>query len=259
MSFFIRRCIAAIALASLSAGLLSCDHGPTSPAPSKSVSTPPSHPEISGTWAGGVALLTLDGQLLLDGGRDPGMDSYSSEHELLEYLFTVELVDVEGNPVPNQNVQLYIPRSSYWGLTEGYDYLYCVDQSNGIYDTPVQHQFVQAVIFELTTDELGMANFIIKGWNPSTSVGNSGPYNNWGKGQVYVNGLPTGQRFNVCTPNLDGAVGIDGGDMSHFLSDFLADDYHARCDYDNDGEIGGADLSYWLTFFTYKGFRRNCN
>ena len=262
MSILVRRRIAAIALASLSVGLLSCDHGPTSPAPSKSVSTPPSHPGISATWAGGVVEMPFGNLLLLDGGRDPGWDSYSGSGEFEKYVLTVVVDDDEG-PLPGQNVQLYIPKSSYWGPTQGYDYIYCDDQSTGIseFPEPVHLPWIDADIFSLTTDEAGVAHFLIKGWNPPTSVGNNGPYNNWGKGQVWVNGEQTTLRFNVCTPNLDGAVGIGSGDLSHFITDFATGTYHARCDWDNTGPggSGAGDLARWLTLFQYLGFQRNCN
>ena len=66
--------------------------------------------------------------------------------------------------------------------------------------------------------------------------------------RIFANGIlgafPTAIAFD-----LDGMGGVDGGDLSVFLTDFFSGQSFGRSDYDCDGNLGGGDLSYWLAAF----------
>src|SRR5262249_36527136 len=231
MSYVNPRRMAAIAVASASIGLLSCtDDGPTTPSEPPRSDSPlatqvrlPRHRVatiFSGCDITPGTQIGVDGAnlLILDGGRPT---HYYSQGELWWYTSTwIFTNSTTSLPISGAKVQLYIPRASALGPTEGYDYDYCPVQENGVYPTPDYVRTPEYDIFTLFTNSTGRVDFIVKGWNPPGLSGCAGAHDNYEKAKVLICDNDTGVRFTVATPNLDGQGGIGANDLSCYLRDF---------------------------------------
>jgi hypothetical protein len=66
--------------------------------------------------------------------------------------------------------------------------------------------------------------------------------------RVYADGVLL-RTVPVAVFDLTGCGGVDGGDLSAWLSDYFSGQPFARSDYDGDGILTGSDLSAWLDDF----------
>ena len=102
------------------------------------------------------------------------------------------------------------------------------------------------------TDALGQVTFTVLGGgngNPAATL--------LGGGKIFANGTLIGSP-TVAAYNLDGQLGVAGGDLAVFLGDFASGFNYGRSDFDCSGGIGGGDLSFWLNTFSNGGSQIFC-
>ena len=101
-----------------------------------------------------VPFCNVQSILMLDGG---GTDYVRDE--LGWYTFQVAINDLINRPIPGVVVTIGFPRASYWGLTEGYNYVFCNHQDPGIQ----YHNFLGEDQFDATTGlDLALALFQLR-------------------------------------------------------------------------------------------------
>jgi hypothetical protein len=112
------------------------------------------------------------------------------------------------------------------------------------------------------TDGLGQVTFTVLGGGtfiPVPPPGFAKPASTFiGGGRIFANGTLIGSP-TVAAYNLDGQLGVAGGDLAVFLTDFASGQPYGRSDFDCNGAIGGGDLSFWLTGFAGLGSLTFCS
>jgi hypothetical protein len=148
--------------------------------------------------------------------------------------FQITVLDLAGNPLNGASVVV--------DLSGCNDLALCDDQLDA--------NAVVACIPKTTrkfTDALGQVSFTVLGGgngNPASTL--------LAGGKVFANGVLIGTP-TVAAYNLDGQLGVAGGDLALFLSDFASGQNYGRSDFDCSNSIGGGDLAFWLTGFANGG------
>jgi hypothetical protein len=150
--------------------------------------------------------------------------------------FTVVVKDF--NNVPKQNVLVVL---DFHGCS---DIRICANQG----DPSTTEDCLTRTIREYS-DVDGRARFRVLGCaaNTGASPGSIGP-----SLDVYADGVWL-NRVRVAALDQNGLAGVDGGDLSLFLTDYISGQGFARSDYDGNGVVDGNDLSLWLAAFMAGG------
>ena len=164
--------------------------------------------------------------LLLMVGRDGGGAADPA------HPFTVVIRDFNNQPRENNSVVL-----DFHNCT---DLRICTDQA----DPNVVVDCVSRTIRGLSAVD-GHVTFRVLG-GAANSGASPGPTNP--AMTVYADGVFL-NNVRVAAFDQSGSNGMDGGDHSVWLADFMSGQAFARSDYDGDGVLGGNDLSLWLAAF----------
>jgi hypothetical protein len=154
--------------------------------------------------------------------------------------FTVTVRDLANNPLSGASVVV--------DLSACLDLSICDDQldANALVNCPSKTT-------RKFTDGLGQVTFTVLGGGtlgePASTL--------LGGGRIFANGTLIGSP-TVSAYNLDGQLGVAGGDLAFFLTDFSSGINYGRSDFDCNGSIGGGDLSFWLTGFGGLGSLTYC-
>lgn len=150
--------------------------------------------------------------------------------------FSVTVRDFENNPVPGAHVVVSFPG--------GTDLALCPVQAPGV-------TFAYGGVMGIA-DQNGVATMTILGH----AVPNAPPSSAQAL-EIHADGVLLG-RIPGCAFDLDGASGMNGGDLSLWLADFVSTANPPRGDYDGNGFLGGADLSRWMQAFVRAGSSQSC-
>ncbi len=143
--------------------------------------------------------------------------------------FTIVVRDLAASPMANVSVVVELAAP---------DVVFCASQD-------ANFAVLSGMRVQAFTDAAGRVTGRIRGAGSGPAVqttGNSGF-------RVFACGSLIGTG-KLTAFDLDGGGGINAGDLSVLLEDFVTDPHHARCDYDNNGSISGNDLSMFLTVFS---------
>ena len=153
--------------------------------------------------------------------------------------FSVTVKDLAGNPINGASVVV--------DLSGCHDLALCNEQldAGALVNCP-------AKTTRKFTNALGVVSFDVLGGGNGTPASTL-----LGGGKVFANGVLIGTP-TVAAYNLDGQLGVAGGDLALFLSDFASGQNFGRSDFDCSNSIGGGDLAFWLTGFAGGGSATFC-